>query len=153
MLLGKFYLGLIPFGNKLQSLLLLIIRLCWGWLFFTTGLSKFMDIQSVISYFTSLGLPMPALSAYAASSIELIGGICLFFGVASRLICIPLIGNMTVAFLAAESAAVVTIFLNPINFITRTPFTFLFVAVLIFVFGPGKISVDYLLVKFVFKIK
>lgn len=142
------YCILVIVGNFLQPFLLLIIRLFWGWMFFRTGLGKLTNMDQVISYFDSLGIAHPAFSAYVASLIEFIFGICLFFGFASRLVAIPLIINMIVAYLTAEARAVAMFFSDMQNFVTRTPFTFLFASIIIFVFGPGPFSIDFILEKF-----
>jgi len=147
-ILRSIYSALIVIGNFLQPLLLLLIRLFWGWMFFRTGLGKLTNMHPVIAYFESLGIAHPAFSAYIASLIELICGACLFFGFASRLVAIPLIINMIVAFLTAEARAVAMFFSNMQNFVTRTPFTFLFASIIIFVFGPGPFSVDYILERY-----
>jgi len=147
----RFYLKIISIGNTLQSPFLLAIRLFWGMTFFMTGLGKLMNIDPVIGYFTSLNIPMPAFNAYLASYVECIGGACLFLGIASRLVAIPLMCNMIVAYLTAETQSIVMLFQNPLNFVTRTPFTFLFASLIIFIFGPGIFSIDYLMEKYVFK--
>ncbi len=149
--LKRLYLLLIDTGRALQSTFLLIVRLFWGGSFFFTGMGKLMNIDPVIGYFTSLNIPAPAVSAYLASYIEVVGGTCLFFGIASRIVVLPLIGNMIVAYLTAEIQATLMIFQNPINFVTRTPFTFLWASLTVFIFGPGTFSIDYLLGKYFFK--
>jgi|SRR5579872_3851503 len=138
----RFYAGLISVGNSLQSPMLLLIRLFWGGSFIKTGLGKLLNIAPIIDYFTSLGIPFPALNAHIASSIEFIGGACLVVGFASRLAAIPLTFVMIIAFLTADIEAVQTIFSDPHYFTHRTPFNFLFASLLIFIFGPGYLSVD-----------
>ncbi|HSW85920.1 MAG TPA: DoxX family protein [Rhabdochlamydiaceae bacterium] len=142
------YSVLVMVGNFLQPFLLLFIRLFWGWMFIRTGLGKLTNMDQVISYFESLGIGHPAFSAYVASLIEFLCGICLFFGFASRLVAIPLIINMIVAYLTAEARAFAMFFSDMQNFVTRTPFTFLFASILIFVFGPGPFSIDFFLGRF-----
>ena len=141
------YSILVKVGSSLQSPLLLIIRLFWGFCFFSTGLGKLMQMPEVIPYFTGLGLPCPVFSAYLASYIELIGGLCLFFGFATRLAAIPLLCNMIVAYLFTEMVAIKMFLVDPVHFVTRTPFTFLFATLLLFVFGPGALSIDQILKK------
>ena len=140
---NQFYSKVSVFGNCLQSPLLLIIRLFWGGSFFITGIGKFAHIGKVTQFFQMLGIPFPAFSAFLTGLIELVGGACLFLGVASRLITIPLIFTMITALATAENEAVRRIFLDPQNFIHREPFSFLFASLLVFVFGPGAISLDY----------
>lgn len=140
--LERCYLGLTKIGEMLQSPFLLIVRLFWGYAFFFAGFFKLINIDPVIGFFTSLGIPYPTFSAYLAAYVELFGGLFLFFGLASRLVAIPLIVNMVVAYLTAEKDALAMILMDPFNFVMRTPFTFLLAALLIFLFGPGFFSID-----------
>lgn len=134
---------LTAFGNSLQSLLLLAIRLFWGGSFFVTGIGKFANLGKVTAFFETLGIPLASFSAFLTASIETIGGACLFLGLASRWVSIPLIFTMIIAFVTADSEAVRMLFVDPQNFIHRDPFSFLFASVIVFVFGPGAISLDY----------
>ena len=147
----QLYVLLTAIGNSLKSPLLLLLRLCWGGAFFYSGLWKFGHIDSTIQYFTSLGLPIPAFNAYFVSLIELLGGACLFLGLGSRLAALILVVDMIVAYMTAEPEAVRTLFSNPLLFTQKTPFSFLFASLMIFVFGPGAISIDRYLEKNVFK--
>lgn len=128
--------------SSLQSPLLLAIRLYWGWQFFQSGLGKLRDIDKVVDFFTSLGIPHPAFTAHLVGGLEFVGGALLFLGLGSRLIALPLTVNMLVAYLAADREALLSFFSDPGKFYAADPFTFLFASLLILVFGPGKISLD-----------
>ena len=128
--------------SYLQSPLLLAVRLYWGWQFFQTGWGKLQDLPKVVDFFTSLGLPFPNVTAYVAGTSECVGGILLFLGLGSRLISLPLLADMLGAYLTADREALRAIFSEPGKFYAADPYTFLFAALLILVFGPGKISVD-----------
>jgi putative oxidoreductase len=130
--------GTIPF----QSVFLLIIRLYWGWQFCSTGFGKLTHIGKIISFFSSLGIPFPELNAYLAGTTECVGGFLLLLGLGSRVVAIPLIFTMIVAFGTAERDAVQSIFIDPDKFTSADPFLFLLTAVIVLLFGPGKISVD-----------
>ena len=144
-LLTAFYEALIVIGNFLKPLFLLAVRLFWGWQFFKTGLGKFADLESITNYFATLGIPSPAINAMMAATTETIGGLFLMLGFATRLISIPLIVTMLVALFTAHAEATQMIWEDPTNFVTQLPFTFLFAAIITFVFGPGPISIDALL--------
>jgi len=148
-----FYLVLIAIGNNLQSLFLLAVRLYWGWQFFITGIGKFSNIEKIADYFRSLHIPFPELNTYLTASTETIGGMCLLLGLASRLVSIPLAFAMSVALATAHIDAVKTIFEDPQNFVSQPPFNFLLAAIIVFIFGPGKFSIDFLLERFAFKRK
>jgi putative oxidoreductase len=133
-------------ANACQSPLLLAIRLYWGWQFWQAGWGKANHIPHVIEYFTSLGVPAPALNAYFISWLEVVGGILLVLGLFSRLIALPLTIDMVVAFVVGDREALGSIFSAPDKFYAATPYTFLFASLLILVFGPGKLSLDTLIV-------
>jgi putative oxidoreductase len=141
--LKHFYLILISIGKALESPFLLVIRLFWGWAFFKTGLGKLTHIDVIIGYFQTLGVPMPAFSAYSAAIVECFGGALLLLGLGSRLVAIPLMCTMIMAFLTAYPDVVRMIFTNPMSLTLKDPFCFFFVSLIIFIFGPGKISIDY----------
>lgn len=135
--------GLLVAGSSsLSHPFLLVIRLYWGWSFFQTGWGKLMTHDQVTEFFTSLGIPLPGLNAWMAGATECFGGLLLLVGLASRLTAIPLIVTMIVAYLTADAEAVRAIFSEPDKFTAADPFLFLLAAVLVFVFGPGAISLD-----------
>jgi putative oxidoreductase len=138
---GYLLAGTAPF----QSVFLLIIRLYWGWQFCSTGFGKLSHIGKIISFFLSLGIPFPEANAYLAGTTECLGGFLLFLGLGSRVVAIPLIFTMIVAYGTADREAVQSIFSDPDKFTSADPFLFLLTAVIVLLFGPGKISVDALL--------
>jgi putative oxidoreductase len=144
-MIEKYYRLLIRIASSLQSPFLLAVRLYWGWQFMQTGWGKLSDIGKVIQFFTSLGIPAPALNAYFVSTLELVGGLLLILGLASRLIAVPMVINMLVAYITADREALFSVFSNPDKFTGATPYTFLFACLLVLIFGPGLFSLDALL--------
>jgi putative oxidoreductase len=132
-------------ANSLQSPFLFAIRGYWGWLFLQSGVGKFGHIEKVVAFFTDLGIPAPTLNAYFNASLETIGGILLILGLASRLIAVPLLINMIVAYITADREALTSFFSESGKFFGADPFPFLLVSLLILIFGPGKISLDHLI--------
>jgi putative oxidoreductase len=143
--LTNLYGLLIRVSNSLQSLFLLVVRLYWGWQFAQTGWGKLGDIGKVTNFFTSLGIPAPALNAWFVSGLEFAGGILLILGLGSRLIALPLAIDMVVAYIAADREALGKIFSDPDKFYAAAPYTFLFASLIVLIFGPGKYSVDAML--------
>jgi len=139
------YQSLINAGNFLQSPLLLVVRIFWGALFYFAGMGKLSNIDSTISFFQSLGIPFPEFNTYLVAWVETVGGLCLMAGFASRLVAIPLIITMVVAFLTVHSDALHGFMSNPSGVFKESPFTYLFATLLIFIFGPGMLSVDALI--------
>jgi len=134
--------GIGGIGCRLDSLFLLVVRLYWGWLFVTTGYGKFSHIDGVISFFTQLGLPMPEVTAYVIATLELLGGICLFFGLWSRFVGLVLMCVLFGAYSTAHSKAFMSFFSDPQLFISQEPFSYLMASMICFFCGPGRWSVD-----------
>jgi putative oxidoreductase len=141
------YRWLIKAGEHLQSPLLLAIRLYWGWQFFETGKGKLINHPDVANYFQSLHIPFPAFNAYLAGGTECFGGLLLLAGLGSRLVSLPLIFTMVVAYLTAEKSTVEHIFSDPDKFVSAAPFLFMLAAILVLAFGPGVFSLDWLIAK------
>ena len=138
-----FYMLFVSAVSHLQSPFLLVVRLYWGWQFYQTGLGKLMHIGKVIGFFTSLGIPFPAFNAYFVSCLECFGGVLLLLGLGSRLVALPLAFDMFVAYVTADREALLSFFSEPGKFYGADPYTFLFAALLILIFGPGRISLDH----------
>jgi putative oxidoreductase len=128
--------------NKLQSPLLLAIRLYWGWQFATDGWAKLHHLDRVGQFFASLNLPMPAQTALFVSVIEFVGGILLAVGLGTRLVALVLFVNMTVAFWTAEKPAFLGVFSNPNGFQGADAYNYWFAALLIMILGPGLFALD-----------
>ncbi|PYY18621.1 MAG: DoxX family protein [Acidobacteria bacterium] len=137
--------------NFLQSPFLLLVRVYWGWQFWQAGWGKLQDISKPIGFFTELGIPFPVFNAWFVSLLECFGGILLILGLASRLISIPLVIDMVVAYIAADREALKSIFSEPDKFYAAAPYTLLFASLIVLVFGPGTISLDYLIARYVRK--
>ncbi len=131
----------------LADIVLLVLRLTWGWQFFQTGLGKLRNIERVITFFASLGIPAPAPTAYFVGTLELAGGLLLLVGLFARPIALLLAGNMVVAYLAADRAALFGVLSNLEAFQKADPFMFLLVSVIVLTFGAGAVSLDRLVQK------
>jgi len=141
---GKVAGWLAPQRIALESLVLLIIRLYWGWEFFLTGRGKLSDLEKPAQFFQSLGIPFPHQQAILVGITECVGGLFLLVGLASRLISVPQMILLTVAYLTADIDKFKMIFSDPDKFLAADEFLFLFAVVLVFVFGPGRFSLDWL---------
>ena len=132
-----------PLGN----VVLLVLRLVWGWQFLTTGLGKLQNHGRVTEFFSSLGIPAPGLNAWFVGGLEMAGGALLLLGLFSRPIALLLTGNMLVAYWSADRPALLGVFHDLDAFLRADPFWFLFVSVVVLTLGPGAISVDRLLTR------
>src|ERR1700740_2933193 len=143
-----FYRRLVVCADALRSPVLLVIRLFWGWQFFLTGKGKLMNLSRTSQYFESLGITFPHGQALLAACTECFGGLLLLLGLASRRVSLPLFILLTVAYCTADLDRVRVIFSDPDKFVTADEFLFLFAVPLVFVFGPGKNSIDTLVAKY-----
>jgi putative oxidoreductase len=126
----------------LQSPFLLLLRVYFFWQLFHIGLGKLTNLGKVSDYFASLNVPLPMVNAAIVGFFETFGSLLLFVGLASRLTAIPIIVIMIIAYLAGDFEAVSNLFSDPDKFVKADPFPFLFTALVILVFGPGKVSLD-----------
>lgn len=132
-------------ADFLQSPLLLVIRLYWGWSFAQTGWGKLTHLDRTAGFFESLNIPAPKLNAILAGGTECLGGILLALGLFARPAAVPLIFTMLVAYWTADRDALVALKTDPDKFVTAAPFLFLLAALIVLAFGPGKLSLDALL--------
>jgi putative oxidoreductase len=146
-ILSKLNALLAKTGDCLQSPLLLVIRFYWGWQFFLTGRGKLMHLEKTTGFFASLNIPAPKLSAILASTTECTCGILLLLGLFSRFASPALIVVMCMAYATANSEALHAIFSDTDKFLGADPFLFLFASLIVFAFGPGRFSLDALLLK------
>lgn len=144
-IIEKYYGLLIAAGTHLQSPFLLAVRLYWGWQFAQAGWGKLGDLQKVTGFFTQLGIPAPALNAMFVSGLEFAGGLLLIVGFGSRLIAVPLVIDMLVAYITADREALFSFLSSPDKFTAAAPYTFLIASLLVLIFGPGRFSLDSLL--------
>jgi len=128
--------------SRLQSPMLLAVRLYWGYQFAQTGWGKLHHLARITDFFTSLGIPFPGLNAHFVAGLEFVGGILLMLGLLSRPVALLLAGNMFVAYLTADREALLAIFSDPGKFYVADPYTFLFASVMVLVFGPGWFAID-----------
>ena len=129
-------------GTFLWPLVLLIMRLFFGWQFFQTGKGKLMNLERTAGFFASIDIPWPKVNAVLAGLTEAGGGLLLMVGLASRLVSLPLIGVMAVAYITADRDALSAMFSDPDRFTSAAPFLFLLTCVIVFAAGPGKFSLD-----------
>ena len=129
-------------GNGLQPLLLLLVRGWWGWSFFLTGKGKLLNLDKTAGFFASLDLPLPKVNAILAGSTECGGGLLLLLGLGSRVVSVPLAFTMAVAYATADREALGAIFSDPDKFTSAAPFPFLLASLIVFAFGPGRLSLD-----------
>lgn len=97
------------FVDKLKSIEWLgplALRLYLAPIFIGVGAHKFAHFDDMVAWFGNpdwgLGLPAPTIMVFLAASAELFGGLALLFGLATRLVVLPLMITMIVAAGAAH---------------------------------------------------
>lgn len=142
----RWYLRYAAIVSLLQHPLLLACRLYWGGTFINTGYNKLSNLALTADHFAAWHIPAPYANAIAAGTTELVCGSLLVIGLASRIVAIPLIVVMTVAYLSAHAEEVTNLY----TFVTAPPFLNLMTCVLVLIFGPGVFSADWLIGRFIF---
>ena len=84
----------------------LLVRLYLAPIMIQAGWNKIVGFDNIVAWFGNpdwgLGLPFPALMAALAAGTEFLGGIALIFGLATRLVAIPLMFTMVIAMTAVH---------------------------------------------------
>lgn len=136
------YLSIIPL---LQHPLLFLIRLYWGYDFYQSGAGKLTNLENTIEFFASLNIPFPAFNALFVGYVEMIGGVFLIAGFGVRYVAVPLIVNMCVAYATDDREALMNLFSDPESFVAATPFQHLLALLIVYVYGAGLFSIDWLI--------
>jgi putative oxidoreductase len=147
------YAWFVKAASSLESPFLLVVRVYWGWQLSQNGWGKLHNLAHVTEFFTTLGLPAPGPTAIFVSTVEFVGGILLALGCLSRIASLAIAIDMIAAYVVADREALFSFFSDPGKFYNADPYTFLFAALLILIFGPGKLSVDALVQRLVAKPK
>ncbi len=145
------YRALIATAHWFQPVFLLVLRLFLGVAFWEAGSGKLMHIDAFINFLTTLPIPAPGFTAYFVATVEAVGGISLLIGFGARLMGLILTINMMVAYLTAHMEAVWMLWSHPGLFVAQEAFLYLLGSAVIFAFGPGLISVDGALKRYVFR--
>jgi putative oxidoreductase len=133
--------------SPLQSVMLLAVRLYWGFQFAQTGWGKLHNLVKITGFFASLNIPFPSAAAPFVSTLEFVGGTLLMLGLFSRPIAFLLACNMFVAYWTADREALSAIFSDPGKFYAADPYTFLFASLMVLIFGAGFFAVDTLVAR------
>ena len=135
------------FGLRLASrvsfLAPLLTRLVIGSAYHFTGDGKLHNLDRTTQFFASLGIPFPHFNAMFIAWLEFIGGLCLVFGLGTRIFAALLSGSMIVALLTSDGQEWLKKF--PADITDVTSFTYLLFLIWLVLYGPGPISIDKVL--------
>ena len=133
-----FYNFLFPqyFRGKGVSLLILVVRVVFGVLFFTHGLDKMINFNYLVDTYPSV----LGFGSYTTLMVSIFCEFCcslfLIAGLLDRIMTLPMIVAMGVAFFDIHDAMMPEGELALIYFI---------VFIILFLVGPGRYSLDYLI--------
>jgi putative oxidoreductase len=123
----------------------LAARITVGWVFLWSGWGKLNDLPTVTANFVDWGIPFAHILTPFVSLVEFLGGLLLLLGLFTRIAAAPLIVVMIVAIIAAKRSEIdsVETLLGFEEVAYMVLFLWLAVA------GPGPLSLDWLLQRFV----
>lgn len=127
--------------ERLAWLSLAAARGTVGWVFLQSGWGKLHNLEGVVAFFESLGIPFPALQAPFVAGVEFVGGLLLLLGLGTRLVALPLVGVMVVAIATALRSDLETVS----DLFGLSEFGYIVMLVSLFVFGAGSLSLDALI--------
>ncbi|HTC00994.1 MAG TPA: DoxX family protein [Ferruginibacter sp.] len=121
-----------------KDLPLLFMRLVLAYGFYGPAIKKWNNIHDITDWFSSLGIIAPKLNAYLAATTEITGVVLLTLGLATRFISIPLIITMIVAIKTVHWGNG----FDAGNNGWEIPLYYMIMLFTLFIYGPGKISID-----------
>jgi len=129
-------------------------RLMAGGVFLSEGILKFVYANQGVGRFTKLGFPFPHATATFVGGLEIVGGLFLIAGLATRLVTIPFIVEMIVAVLSTKvalylgtsplplPAALPKVGMWAVLHESRSDWAQLLTAAFLMLVGPGRWSLD-----------
>ena len=123
----------------------LLTRVVIGLAYHYTGDGKLHNLGRTTDFFGSLGIPFPHANAIFVSSLEFAGGLFLIVGLGTRIFAGLLSISMIVALLTSDGKELIQKI--PADMTDVTSFTYLLFLIWLVMYGPGPISLDKLLSK------
>ena len=129
----------------IQDIALLVARLAMAWTMIAHGWQKFFDygLEGTAAYMGEAGVPVPALSATFAATVELGGGILLLAGVATRLASLGMIAVMAGAYLFAQDSSTIYMEADGYGYVLAVAAC----SLLLVAIGSGRFGADHLIAK------
>jgi putative oxidoreductase len=130
--------------NSVEWLARLAIRIAVGLEFFGSGLGKLGKLSGLIQYFRSLGIPAAEILAPFVASTELVCGVLIALGLATRPAAVMLCGVMTVAIVTAAvpEKHITASWHGLLEFFSLPEVLFFLLLAWIVFAGPGRASLD-----------
>lgn len=130
------------------------LRLMAGSVFLWEGILKFVYANQGVGRFTKLGFPWPAATADFVALVEIVGGLLLIVGLATRIVAAVFIIEMLVAMLSTKPAIFLgtsplplppsppKIGLGAVLHEVRSEWAQLMTSLFLLIEGPGRWSLD-----------
>jgi putative oxidoreductase len=127
----------------------LATRIVVGLAFYMTGSGKWAHFDNTVTFFTEIGIPYPEWNAAVVATLELVGGIALVLGLFTRLFAAGLLSTMAVALLTADKERFLSTWsaASDISPTDIPAFVFLLFFAWLALYGPGPLSLDALLAR------
>ena len=134
--------------NNLDWLPNLLLRLTVGFMFFSGAVDKLGDLAKFTAMFVGLGIPAAQVLAPVTAVVELVGGVALMLGLATRLVSLVLAGDMVGALITDIGPNLAQKYPAPWTFLSNLFYAteWLLVGLLLWLLcvGAGKASLDAL---------
>ena len=141
--LARLHRMLLATAERLGFLPPLLARVACGAVFVASGWGKLHNLPQIVDFFRSLGIPAPELQAPFVATVELIGGMLLLAGLASRVAAVFLMATMVVATATAIWPEVTGI----VDLLGKVEILYFVLFAWIAVAGPGAVSLDALVAR------
>ncbi len=100
--IGALWFQLLSYLRPIDGIPPLLARLYLTPVMLQAGYTKLVGFDNTVSWFESMGMPLPVVSVALVALSEFVGGILLLIGWLTRLVCIPLMIAMLVAAFAVH---------------------------------------------------
>lgn len=137
-------------ASRLAFVAPLLTRITVGYAFLLTGYGKLRNLESFAGYLSDLGVPFATAQAPFLAGLEFVGGACLILGLLTRVMGLGLLGTMVGALVTAEGQSFIDSWAptGDVGPLDIDPWVFLLLLSWLVLFGPGPLSLDNLLSKF-----
>lgn len=121
----------------------LLIRLVVGGVFLSEGIQKFLFSNELgVGRFMKIGIPAPSVMAPFVGVVEIVCGLLVLLGLATRIAAVPLLVTMLVAIATTKVPILLKSGLWKMAHEARTDYAMLLGALFLLIVGAGPLSMD-----------